>query len=1336
MPSLLQRSASTYDKKHKKLDDDEPAPEMDEALEEMVVDATNVVPNGAAELSHDDGPWSISVADAHNNKSDKKKFTIYVQTPTQHLTLTRSAQEITDLHAKLRSSNPNTALPPLPGFPASGSENTDQGAKRRSSFLNTLSRLANPSPKLPKQNRIGSLNSNNNASTPMISPQAGPTEDPFNQPSVSQPSGVAPVIADDAPTEATMPALAAYLTLIGNHPVFRHSRAWRRFVRVRTDDLESVRAERVVKRVRSESGLGRNGGGASNLGRASHDVRAGQGLPEVPALPSLDASIRESVSDADSFARTEDIAEEDEDGTAEGADHTATALDKDLPSLPASNERTPSNKPGVLPDLDTSAQNGSLMPPVSAILASPSMQQAIATPLPPTTPEPQTPPRKDAPLPNVGSTTPTAQGHTLPTPDATPTASPPRDKAPAENRLSTGTDGTDNDNMFGGFANDTENEGEFGAETETDVEKVASDGEIATGAKKIKKKKEKKPAKKVVIDDFEMMRVLGKGCAGKVLLVRHRSSTDLYALKAITKRHVLAHQELQHTLTEQAVLKRMARESRDPFVVKLWWSFHDKENLFLVMDFHPGGDLATQLARWGRLGRDRARFYAAEIVEGCEGLHSAGVIYRDLKPENILIGADGHIVLTDFGLSKEFPRKHIGSSPTAPTTPNGQTGFATPHWMDAAGSPGRASTSKRLDRDMTTTFCGTAEYLAPEVIQGLPYSYEVDWWSFGTMLYEMLTGITPFWANNHSDMYVRVLQDELQFPDDKAMDQDTKSLIRGLLQRNPALRMCEPRIKKHPYFSMIDWQHVYYKRYIPPYIPPIDPLNASDTQNFDEAFLDMEPVIADDPDPTDSEHERTDESDSESARTASGGKSPERPAEEEEETVDVFDGYSFKGRHSVILDDEDEGHEGSDEEEDEEDQRVRDAEVLEPSATSGPITVDQDLSTPHHAPSELPEVESTAPAEATTPGPTTTTLPEPASPKTPTAEVPTPEAQPERQPEPEPAVVAPVPSSPKLSELPPLPAERPGELVEPPVSPTPTISPAVASGAATTATQPPRTKQKREKSGIPALDRHIDEDTEAEDDWDLIEKPNGEEAAAYNGRTGAGGKQGNSLFARGVVDRYRLAVFNRKQSTPGLRNQRAPHAVDTNVTADQAGLASPTASETKRRGRSGGLNIRKSTNKFLRARSPPATISANSNASSSRAQLPTLSSTMSAATGRSAMNNGSGLLSPAPSVPGVVPPSLKSKSSALSGTSPTSPGSSDPSISETPVGQSQSVGDLLSGEASGANDGTETLRRQSLASNKAAGSPTAEGKKTKKGKKTGTGKVLSLFTIDTKKSAN
>lgn len=155
-----------------------------------------------------------------------------------------------------------------------------------------------------------------------------------------------------------------------------------------------------------------------------------------------------------------------------------------------------------------------------------------------------------------------------------------------------------------------------------------------------------KPA--LTIDSFEIMRVLGKGCAGKVLLVKQKDTDKFYALKAIHKQHVsslsrlrignaeanpgsaqvLAHRELAHTKTEQAVLKACSRGDVNPFVVKLHYSFHDQNTLYLALDFHPGGDLATQLARWGRLGRDRARFYAAEIVEGVEGLHKAGIIYR------------------------------------------------------------------------------------------------------------------------------------------------------------------------------------------------------------------------------------------------------------------------------------------------------------------------------------------------------------------------------------------------------------------------------------------------------------------------------------------------------------------------------------------------------------------------------------------------------------------------------------------------------------------------------------------------------------------------------------
>ncbi|UZJ52321.1 hypothetical protein CBS101457_001641 [Exobasidium rhododendri] len=472
-----------------------------------------------------------------------------------------------------------------------------------------------------------------------------------------------------------------------------------------------------------------------------------------------------------------------------------------------------------------------------------------------------------------------------------------------------------------------------------EVDQGGNEADVTAVTKRERKHRRhlRKDADKVTVNDFDMIRVLGKGCAGKVLLVRHLPTKGLFAMKSIHKRHVLAHQELQHTLTEQAVLKRMAKEVMDPFVVKLWWSFHDKSNLYLVMDFHPGGDLATQLSRWGRLGRDRARFYAAEIVEGVEGLHQAGVIYRDLKPENVLIGSDGHIVLSDFGLSKEFPVRDGEQSRSSSTPPpespsrsqsSKETKNQSPHHDQSTSEDNRSGGSTSRDssgfgdtqstkagrsrwtdeRDMTTTFCGTAEYLAPEVIQGAAYSYEVDWWSFGTMLYEMLTGITPFWADTHADMYVRVLHDELVFPDDRVLDQDTKSILRGLLQRNPMLRMKEPRIKKHPYFSMIEWAHVYHKRYIPPYIPPINPLDETDTQNFDEAFLDMQPVVngAEDalPDVDDADADMTAISANSKAQNAADAKGPGVPfgsgdAGQVKETGDnksLFDGYSFRGR--------------------------------------------------------------------------------------------------------------------------------------------------------------------------------------------------------------------------------------------------------------------------------------------------------------------------------------------------------------------------------------------------------------------------------------------------------
>ncbi|CAO1621205.1 unnamed protein product [Jaminaea pallidilutea] len=780
--------------------------------------------------SGEQGHWSVSVAEARDDdqqsqqqqqqqqrqaRTSKKTtrrrpvpaspqtYVLYVKTPTHNLTLQRTVDEIVELDQRLRQDPASAKAMPI--LPSLAPVQAQTGSRR---ILATISRTLSPngsrsrtalshltgpltqaglvdngtakSTSAPSASATAASGKSSIASTHSIG-----TPGPSSSSSASGPPDVS-ISTDDSqeidPVKKTISLLANYMTKIANSPAVRKQRTWQRFVRVRTDDLESVRVERRVHRVRSDL--------------ASH--------VKTPVAPT-NVNVGSGPSHSDI-----------------GEDGGRTEDERDAASL--------SGRPGSRQSWKDASPH----------LRRPGSSRSNSD-------------RAEGPIRSASS-----------------------DNVAASSLDVGGQTSTTGKKSGPGFANipeesdkerDAVTSAAIGADPATSeplppqVPAKAIDAE----RKERRRKRRTREPEKVTVDDFEMIRVLGKGCAGKVLLVRHRPTTGLFAMKSIHKRHVLAHQELQHTLTEQAVLKRMARDVQDPFVVKLWWSFHDKLNLYLVMDFRPGGDLATQLSRWGRLGRDRARFYAAEIVEGVEGLHKAGVIYRDLKPENVLIGTDGHIVLSDFGLSKEFPRRDVDdvggrSTPPAHSTPAGGRGLkqSSSHWTSASedaasvstddaslASPTRRHSTKWLadERDRTTTFCGTAEYLAPEVIQGLPYSYEVDWWSFGTMLFEMLTGVTPFWADSHADMYVRVLHDELVFPDDRVLDQDTKSILRGLLQRNPTLRMKEPRIKRHPYFSMIEWDHVFHKRYIPPYIPPIDPSNAADTQNFDEAFLDMQPVV-------------------------------------------------------------------------------------------------------------------------------------------------------------------------------------------------------------------------------------------------------------------------------------------------------------------------------------------------------------------------------------------------------------------------------------------------------------------------------------------------------------
>ncbi|CCD27328.1 serine/threonine-protein kinase NDAI_0K01370 [Naumovozyma dairenensis CBS 421] len=308
-----------------------------------------------------------------------------------------------------------------------------------------------------------------------------------------------------------------------------------------------------------------------------------------------------------------------------------------------------------------------------------------------------------------------------------------------------------------------------------------------------------KPAKNkhLSIDDFDLLKVIGKGSFGKVMQVRKKDTQKVYALKAIRKSYIVSKSEVTHTLAERTVLARI----NCPFIVPLKFSFQSPEKLYLVLAFINGGELFYHLQKEGRFDLSRARFYTAELLCALETLHKLDVIYRDLKPENILLDYQGHIALCDFGLCK----------------------------------------LNMKDSDKTDTFCGTPEYLAPELLLGQGYSKVVDWWTLGVLLYEMLTGLPPYYDEDVPKMYKKILQNPLRFPD--GFDEDAKDLLIGLLSRDPTRRLGyngTDEIKNHPFFSQLSWHRLLMKGYIPPYKPPV--INSMDTSNFDQEFTREKPV--------------------------------------------------------------------------------------------------------------------------------------------------------------------------------------------------------------------------------------------------------------------------------------------------------------------------------------------------------------------------------------------------------------------------------------------------------------------------------------------------------------
>lgn len=431
-------------------------------------------------------------------------------------------KEIVDLDRKLRESHPGVKLP---AFPVDVHSLPPPPPKRKSTFLNTLSRLASPTSSKIARSSSTRRFTNSSAVSPGITPLTSPSgelSDPFSSFTASN------LNSSEIPNpSANSTAIAAYLTTISNIIALRQARVWKRFVRVRTDDLESVRVERAIKRVRSD--LAAHAG----LVKERESVHVSNMQDGHSVVPSESQCILDHrVSMNESHEACEDVGTTGDEETKEEEEVNHAVPNGDLVTNDALED--PSHAAPELPDHepDFIKPTGGGTEPAMA------PEESLTTPV--TSEPPSRIPRSH---------------------------SADFDKSSWLSRT------------YSAPSQDTSSQ----TGDESSASTTGGSRQHSGRKKRSLSMAPKKSHRKVNIDDFEMMRVLGKGCAGKVLLVRHKATTDLYALKAITKRHVLAHQELQHTLTEQAVLKRMAAESRDPFVVKLWWSFHDKENLFLVM---------------------------------------------------------------------------------------------------------------------------------------------------------------------------------------------------------------------------------------------------------------------------------------------------------------------------------------------------------------------------------------------------------------------------------------------------------------------------------------------------------------------------------------------------------------------------------------------------------------------------------------------------------------------------------------------------------------------------------------------------------------------------------